>query len=367
VKYDAVFYTPLIGPLLAPTQDPPPGGAETQIYLLARELAAQGLRICVVSYQTTEGLPASVDGFDVRARPGLRWATVPGVRGRLLEIWTIIRTLWPLRSRNFVQRGTTIETGIVGFVARLRRARFIYSSANTVDFTWNEVASRPNVALFQLGVRLANEIVVQSHEQAELCRCHWRRPSVVIKSVAEQADQRQGSPGFFLWIGKLTPYKRPLAFAELARAVPEASFKMICVGTEKQSAEIGAELAAAAAGLGNLELLDARPRSEVSRLIEQCVAVVSTSEYEGMPNVFLEAWARGVPTLTLLHDPDDVISSHGLGAVAGDSADNLAELTREFWGTREDQQEIAARCRSYIDADHSAQRVAARWIDVLNG
>ena len=45
----------------------------------------------------------------------------------------------------------------------------------------------------------------------------------------------------------------------------------------------------------------------------RAVAAVNTSEFEGMPNVLLEAWSRGVPALVLHYDPGGVVRAHRLG------------------------------------------------------
>ena len=58
------------------------------------------------------------------------------------------------------------------------------------------------------------------------------------------------------------------------------------------------------------------PRGRVLELIDRSRAVVLTSRHEGMPNVFLEAWARGVPVLSLHFDPDGKIAKEGLGLCA---------------------------------------------------
>ena len=100
-------------------------------------------------------------------------------------------------------------------------------------------------------------------------------------------------------------------------------------------------------------------------LVDSSVAIVNTADFEGMPNVFLEGWERGVPALALTHDPDGVIESHGLGWFAHGSREQLAELARTAWEQRGDQAAIAERCRAYVRDEHSTDAVAARWRDAL--
>jgi hypothetical protein len=93
--------------------------------------------------------------------------------------------------------------------------------------------------------------------------------------------------------------------------------------------------------------------------------VVNTADFEGMPNTFLEGWARGVPALALTYDPSDVIDGHELGAFAHGSSERFVEQTRLLWEGRGDQAELARRCRQYIDRHHSPESVSERWEKAL--
>src|SRR5262249_16741944 len=129
-----------------------------------------------------------------------------------------------------VQRAAGSFTGMVGVPARLRGRRFVYSTASDLDFD-PELLRDGIIAprLFRLGVRAANEIVVQTEAQAELCRTRWRRRCTVIRSVAEPAPPR-GEPDAFLWIGRANANKRPEAVLELAARLPDARFRMVVSG-----------------------------------------------------------------------------------------------------------------------------------------
>ena len=92
--------------------------------------------------------------------------------------------------------------------------------------------------------------------------------------------------------------------------------------------------------------------------------MVTTSRAEGMPNTFLEAWARGIPVLSLSVDPDARIADNDIGIVAGDSMDRMAEGARALWdGGR--RAEMGARAREFVRSVHSPDAVADRWYELL--
>lgn len=325
--------------------------------LVTAALAGLGVRVAVVAFGV-EGLPARQGDVDVIARA--RYRDHPAAEAR-----EIVRALRRTTARAVVTRTAGSHTGVVGLASRGLGRRFVYSSANVADFRFEEwEESRAKRALYGLGVRAANEIVVQTDEQVTLCRERFGHDPVLIRSIAERAPQRTAEPVAFLWIGRVIDYKQPLAYVDLARAVPEARFAMVAV-PEARGAALHAQVVAAAAGVDNLELLEPRPRAQLMELVDRAIALVSTSSSEGMPNIWLEGWARGVPALTLAHDPDGIIARHRLGEVAGADPARLARLAREQWAARHAQREVAARCRTYLADHHGAQVVARQWAQAL--
>jgi glycosyltransferase involved in cell wall biosynthesis len=370
-RFDVAFYTPWISDLLVPGTGPPAGGAETQTLMLARALARSGRRVCVIAYGSRDSLPRSVDGITVltQRRPG------PRAKPIRIPLWALfaIRTLGPLRARVFVQRAAGATTGVVALFARTKRSRFVYSSAGVIDFEFERLERRRYwVWLFHLGVRLASTIVVQTNEQVRMCRTRFQREPVLIKSIAEHATPARtemgadcaSEPVAFLWVGRAAPYKHPEACVELAASLPEARFQMVLVA-ENPGNELAREIQKRSGQVPNLELLEPLPRAELMRLVDSAVAMVNTADYEGMPNIFLESWARGVPALCLSHDPDGVIERDQIGLFAAGSPNRLVEAARTLWRSRGDRAELAARCRAYVEREHSPEVITERWIQAL--
>jgi glycosyltransferase involved in cell wall biosynthesis len=132
-----------------------------------------------------------------------------------------------------------------------------------------------------------------------------------------------------------------------------------------EASRIKREVEAAVEELPNLCLFGDLPRPELMRLASRAVAMVSTSEFEGMSNVLLEGWARGVPALVFSYDSDGIVLRHGLGRVAGGSEEQFAQAAHELWSGRHSRQELSQRCREYVEEHHAPERIAEQWAAVL--
>lgn len=355
--HDVAFHAPLVGPLLRPGAELPTGGAETQIAIIARELARRGLRVAIVV--SDPELPSSVDGIDLIHQPPPRRS----------PLGTFFRTIRAVREANaplVVQCNASVDTAYVAVAARLTRRRFVFQTVNVVDFDFARIEpSRLRRGAYTLGVRLADEIVAQTREQVRLSEQRFRRPARLAVCVSEPAPSSKEAREAFLWVGRLAWYKRPHAYLDLAAAVPEARFWMVAVPSGPDGPRLAAEIEERARSLDNVELLAPRPREELGRLYSAAVAVVNTAEFEGMPNIYLEGWARGAPALAEIHDPDGMIVREGLGLFANGDSTRMAELARSLWEAREENREMETRCVAYVREHHSLDAIGDVWADIV--
>jgi glycosyltransferase involved in cell wall biosynthesis len=342
-------------------------GAERQMVLLARALSARGQRVAHIVYPPTDQV-ALPDGLTLV--PRARYAGNRPFVGGILEAIHIWRALKAADARVVIVRGASPAVAVATALCRLHRRALIFSSSNNSDFTLERISSRVDRALYRLGIRLADAVVVQSNDQAVLAEQAFRslRRLVHIRSFAEAtgrpfSDNGQ-RPDSFLWFSRVAPYKQPMLYVDLARAVPDARFLMIPVPDDPRFPEFAA-IRAAAPTVPNLELLDPVPRERLLGLIARAAAVVNTSSYEGMPNAFLEAWAHGVPVLTLQFDPDAVVARNGLGISAGGSWERFVEGARRLWEGRGRREELAGRVRTYVATVHSIEAVGTLWSDLI--
>lgn len=343
------------------------GGAELQMTLLAEELAKRGWRVAHIVLPIAEPAQLEPPGPAPFEREPYGGA---GKLGRLREAAAVWRALRAVDARMYVFRGSAANVAVASTFCRMHRRSFVFSAANDFDLV-REPADGSNAWLHRVylhGLRRADAVVAQSARQIELSRGVLRPGQVIVQipSFAQAAAPAANPfPRSLLWISRITPHKRPREFLRLAREVPEARFTMIAVEDIDHNPGLSAQIRREAAVLDNFELLGPQRRDLVLDRIASASAVVSTSDWEGMPNIFLEAWGRAVPVLSLSFDPDGLIESRGLGIVAGDSWPAFVAGARRLWSDTDARARYGSEARRYIQAHHSPDAVGDCWESLL--
>ncbi|MGH8604227.1 MAG: glycosyltransferase, partial [Gammaproteobacteria bacterium] len=116
----------------------------------------------------------------------------------------------------------------------------------------------------------------------------------------------------------------------------------------------------------NIEFLGQAAPQKTLQIIADAAMLLSTSDQEGFPNTFLEAWSSGTPVISLKIDPDHIIERQELGTVPG----NIERATADIMALMESPQrrdEIAASSRLYIAEAHSEAAVVAVFEKAIAG
>lgn len=126
-----------------------------------------------------------------------------------------------------------------------------------------------------------------------------------------------------LFLGRLTPVKRPWIYFELAKKFPENIFYVCGQGTEID------EIIEKYKDVKNLKFMGHVSGEEKDRLLRECKVLVNTSIHEAIPVSFLEAISYGQKLLSC-QNPDDITKNNGYftGTILGEGLDKLGEFEK---------------------------------------
>jgi glycosyltransferase involved in cell wall biosynthesis len=354
------FVAPSTWPIFSGDRDiPVVGGAEVQQSIIAPELAKRGFKVTMVTLDYGQDDSTDVKGVTVRKlyRPDAGFPVVRFVYPRITTLWRVLKEV---DADIYYQRTSASLTGLMAMFCQRHGKKSIYSGASDVDFIRGkqEIDLARDRWLFEYGLKNVDRVFVQNESQLGNAHAHYGREGALIPNCyAAPADATPADPnGYVLWVASVKPQKRPELFLEMARRMPQHKFVMIGgPDASGRGQEYADGIRREAESLPNVEYRGFMPYVEADRQFSGARVLVNTSLYEGFPNTFLQAWARGVPSVAFV----DTGSRQG-GAPAYDVAtdvDDAAARVARLMGDDAHWRAASGRVFEHFTEKHSPEAV----------
>jgi glycosyltransferase involved in cell wall biosynthesis len=337
------------------------GGAEVQQCILAREFARRGYDVSMICMDYGQAEGTVVDGIKVHRMhaPNQGIPVLRFIHPRFTSVWSAMRRA---NADVYYQRTAGALTAFVVAFAKLHQRTSVFASASDRDFA----AELPHIAyardrmLFRWAVRRANHVVTQTSVQSLACQKTAGRQAAVIRSCYGHRGKPANPRGLVLWVGNVRPVKRAELFVELARRLPDLRFKLIGDGP----AGCLDALRTLATGLTNIEFTGFVPYADIEAHFDGAALLVNTSSSEGFPNTFLQAWSRGIPTVSFFD-----IGAELDGQAVATTVPSLDEMRQQVQGVLADEvrwREKSARASTYFGMHFSVEGAIDEYESLLH-
>jgi glycosyltransferase involved in cell wall biosynthesis len=332
---------------------------------MARWLAKQGYRVSMLTWDEGQEDGGLIDGVRIfkmcRQRAG-----VPGLRF-LWPRWSSLNAAMERANADvYYQNCGEYVTGQVAMWCRRYGRRFIYSVASDPDCDSRlpEMHTLRERGLYRYGLKHADRVIVQTRRQQEMLESGFRRDSVAVpmpcpgpsEEEYRRCEQRRNGSRRVLWIGRICEVKRPDRLLDVATACPDVHIDF--VGPASSSGYADA-ICRRAKGLANVVVHGPATREGITDFYREAKVMCCTSDFEGFPNTFLEAWSWGVPIVSTV-DPDHLIVDKGLGRVGTDIAE-LAAGIREMLDAPDRWLAASRAAREYYAENHAVDVAMGRF------
>ena len=343
------------------------GGAEVQQSVQMRALLRAGCRISVLTKDHGQPDVVDCDGITVYKIPDAGRRGWPGLRffhPRMSDLVRLLRRISP--DIVFMQTaGEQVASAAV--YARLSGRPFVFAGASDKDFVMGPLPGMPpqHTALYRWGLRAAEAVVVQNVAQLELLKRHFHRDGYLIQNGYEEPLAQPGAfDGSVLWAATVKPLKRPDLVLALARRLRHLRFLMVGgPGVDSGAQAYFDGIAHQARGLSNLTMTGHVPFRDVGLAFDEASVCLNTSDYEGLPNTFMQAWLRGIPTLSFVR-PE---SAPGIsGTLACDDLDHMALRLDRLTRDRAAWTAASQACRRHFDDHHTIDVAVQRYLEVFD-
>lgn len=337
------------------------GGSELQVALLAKGLAKGGHEVVCIDNEIREDFITSegIKVFRIKGwNSGIRFIRL--FTHRLPQLYLLLKKqkadIYYCRMRDY--------THLLAFwAARKSKAKFILAMASDLDamdfrmrFKYYYLPNRGGGWWLFNGIlseivhpwllRKADSVFVQ-HEGQEQILLQKGIKSVLFPNLIDLTQIPVISNPIhrdYVYVGWLDKRKGFAEFFEVIMNAPLHTFKVIGPPRDKTGYLYFEKLKS----FQNVSLLGELSHSDTLLNIANSKALISTSPMEGFPNIFIEAWACGIPVLSLFVDPGGVIKREELGVVADG---NLERLLKALASTR-NIDEFAKKAKSYVEHHH---------------
>jgi glycosyltransferase involved in cell wall biosynthesis len=361
------FVSPTIYPLLVESGPPVAGGAEVQQVMIARALRGRGHRVSVLTSGPAGSRRTVVDGIEVHCTPPVGTRGLPGLRRihpRLTEIVAGLRRIDP--DVVYFRSASGILAACAWYARRSGR-RLFYAAAHDHDFLPGRIfgLERRELLLYRAGLRWCDEVIVQNRQQQALLRERFGRDARVVPNCYAERGARPGSAdGPVLWVGTVKPVKWPELFLDLASRCPGRRFVMVGGPASERPAalEYYRGIEAQARRHANVDFTGFVPFGRVGALYDGACVLVNTSMAEGFPNTFLQAWVRGVPSVSFVAP---AIGDDATGTICCDDLDGMARALARLLHDRGAWAEASSRAMRHFERTHSVEAVHSLYENLL--
>jgi glycosyltransferase involved in cell wall biosynthesis len=350
------------------------GGGELQIALLAKVLAKGGHEVVVLDYVITEEFQTA-EGIKVYPVKGWNRG-IRMIRALTHRLPMLYQCLKDQKADVYYCRIRDSRHLIVWLAARKVKAKFILGLAEDLDimgfrmrwkYYYSAYLNNPWIIfdgilcefVYPLLVRKSDVVFAQHEGQKQILSQKGIR-SVLFPNLIDLAQLpviSNPTHDYYIFVGWLDNRKGVAELFKLIEKAPFATFKIIGPPRDKSGHFYYEKLKS----FKNVSLLGELSHNETLKYIANSKAMINTSRMEGFPNIFIEAWAYGVPVLSLYVDPGSVIEKENLGEIAYGNLDKLLHSMNYMVYS----DEFAKGAKAYVENNHSLNDTRIKKISSL--
>jgi len=337
------------------------GGAELQVALLARELASLGHEIVVAGGDIGQTDKMVFDGVTTRNAGKFHTGRLPEMLGAIPRVLSVLREERP---DWVVVMGWTAWLFVLWAVRPFLGFQLDFVCA--LDSEVNGVYRKENPifgTLFEFAMRRCDARHAITADQKACMEASGMSCVFYRSLVFQRTGPLDGhKPVDFLWVSRCQPIKRPKLFIELANALPDASFEMVC---SPENRPLWEEVRSLAAGCPNLVFFDNVPYHHIQDHFDRAKVFVNTSEWEGLPNTFIHSGLGRTAILSLAVNPDGLFERHAPGVFAAGNFPSLIEAAQKMLAAPEWLSSLQGGSVRFVETTYNNARETGTFLSGL--
>jgi glycosyltransferase involved in cell wall biosynthesis len=278
----------------------------------------------------------------------------------------LVRTWKALSSADadiYVLKCASPGVPLVATFCKIRRRVFVYRLASLLESDGTYIRQRPVLGrLFAWSLRQAKLVFAQNKTDAENLARTTNISSHVIPNGHRLPPVQKQSRDIILWAGRDDPVKNPEYFLELAKAIPNERFVMVCQTLYND--QHYKDLISQAGKIPNLQFVRHVPFNQIDDYFLRAKILVNTSDSEGFPNTFIQAGKCGASILSFNVNPDGFLDRFGCGLYADGSRQKMIDSLKILLNN-ETYLKLGQNGLRYVEQYHDITKIAGQYKDLF--
>lgn len=340
----------------------PLGGTEIQLYRLACYFSQQNE--FSVSYATGDWGQPPVEKF----KQICIYKTAK-VNHKIFNLLTSPFIIWKvLKKINadiYLCSASGPELGLIALFCKIYHKQLVFRVASNIDCDTNFLPNNLLRKVYFFGLKNTNKIIAQSNEQKNKLSHLLRLKSTVLKSLYEiKSDNTNSKKSYILWVGSCQQLKNPKLYLEVVKRFPAQKFVMICP-VQKNQEVLYNSLKKSAKKLDNLTLIPKVPFDRIQTYFNHAKILIGTSDFEGFPNVYIQACIGKTPIVSYKVNPDNFITKNNAGYVSDGNFETMISQIKILLTNNKTREQFSQNAFNYVKNNHDINIIGKQWKKIL--
>jgi glycosyltransferase involved in cell wall biosynthesis len=310
------------------------GGAELQSYYIACEFVKMGYEVTFIS----QDFGKTNNGFSHEKI--FVWKMTKDSSIRLANIRKIYSALKQINADIYYQRIGGIYTGTCSYYCQKHKKIMIWACAHDNECFYSRAQedvrrtqwysdgsvlkkifglfnAKCNDVFRNYGIRNADICIAQSCKQKQFLKENFNVNASVVKNGHYIGNNfYPNKEKTVLWVANIRPFKNPEIFIKLVSDLNQRDWNFIMIGSPSSDSLWMENLYQQIDNVPNLHYVGFKSIDKVENYLKKSALLINTSDFEGFPNTFIQAWLHYTAVISLFVDPDDIIKNHKLGRIS---------------------------------------------------
>lgn len=182
----------------------------------------------------------------------------------------------------------------------------------------------------------------------------FKKKEYIPNGMTSEFEPFEWERPFCIWVANIKYHKRPELFIKLAKEFEASGVDFLMVGKIQQ--ESYSWIKEKSDLPSNFYYLGKKKVNQVNGILKKSRLHVHTCIPEGFPNIFIQAWLQGKPTVSLGYDPAGFIVQENLGYYSNENWDLFCEQAGKLIKDKKQAEDIGDRAQVFAKNEFSIEK-----------